>query len=214
MYVACFGSDALMAFSATEKSYEIAVEPSPKDKLHFFVDTHGDVKSKIATKPKAPPQKVSYLSMAAAGRVPVASGPTGVAIDSEDKRLVSFSQLDGSLSLVDLDAFMTKKEPTTIKLLRSSGLTEQAAAGRKLFFSGGDARISKDGRACASCHPDGRDDGLVWSTPDGPRQTIMLAGRVNRKGPFGWLGKHDVASGPHADDHEEPQRHRPRSERA
>ncbi len=30
----------------------------------------------------------------------------------------------------------------------------------------------------------------MWSTPDGPRQTIMLAGRVNREGPFGWLGKH------------------------
>ena len=31
-------------------------------------------------------------------------------------------------------------------------------------------RLSGDGRACASCHPDGRDDGLVWSTPNGPRQ--------------------------------------------
>ncbi len=191
VYVACFGSDSLMAFSATEKSYEIAVEPKPTDKLKFVVDARGDVKSTPATKPKAPPQKVSYISMAAAGRVPVASGPTGIAIDAEDKRLVSFSQLDGSLSLVDLDAFATNKQPVTIKLLRASGLTEQAAAGRRLFFSGGDSRISKDGRACSSCHPDGRDDGLVWSTPDGPRQTIMLAGRVNRKGPFGWLGKHE-----------------------
>jgi cytochrome c peroxidase len=119
-----------------------------------------------------------------------------VAIDAENKRLVSFSQLDGALSLVGLDAFAGGSKDAgapvteTIKLLRSSGLTEAATMGRRLFVSGGDPRIAKDGRACSSCHPDGRDDGLVWSTPDGPRQTIMLAGRVNRHGPFGWLGKH------------------------
>ncbi len=187
VYVACFGSDSLMAFAVTEKTFEMPVAPKPKDKLRFLVDNKGDVKAKVAT------TKGTYLSMSTVGRAPVAAGPSGVAIDAEDKRLVSFSQLDGALSIVGLDAFTSKDaapEVTTIKLLRSSGLTEQAATGRKLFFSGGDQRIAKDGRACSSCHPDGRDDGLVWSTPDGPRQTIMLAGRVNRAGPFGWLGKH------------------------
>ncbi len=184
VYVACFGSDALMSFAVTEKTYDIPVTPDPKAKLKFTVDGKGDVKAKVAT------TKGTYLAMNAVGRVPVASGPSGVAIDVDDKRLVSFSQLDGTVSLVDLDSFAAKKEPTTIKLLRSNGLTDAIASGRRLFFSGGDPRISKDGRACSSCHPDGRDDSLVWSTPDGPRQTIMLAGRVNRQGPFGWLGKH------------------------
>jgi mono/diheme cytochrome c family protein len=67
---------------------------------------------------------------------------------------------------------------------------EDVTLGRRLFHKGGDAKIAKDGRACASCHPDGRDDGLVWSTPEGPRQTILLAGRVGRGAPFGWLGQH------------------------
>jgi cytochrome c peroxidase len=63
-----------------------------------------------------------------------------------------------------------------------------------LFHSTGDTRISKDGRACASCHPDGRDDGLVWETKEGPRQTMMLSGRLERTAPFGWLGQSkDVA---------------------
>src|SRR5262249_28406823 len=48
------------------------------------------------------------------------------------------------------------------------------------------------GTACASCHPDGREDALTWSTPDGPRQTIMLAGRVAATAPYGWIGKHDT----------------------
>jgi mono/diheme cytochrome c family protein len=55
----------------------------------------------------------------------------------------------------------------------------------------GDAHISSDGRACASRHPDGREDALTWSTPDGSRQTPMLAGRLAQTAPYGWLGTSD-----------------------
>jgi cytochrome c peroxidase len=62
------------------------------------------------------------------------------------------------------------------------------ALGRILFHSVGDTRISHDGRACASCHPDGRDDGLTWATPNGPRRSIALAGRISESAPFSWTG--------------------------
>ncbi len=45
---------------------------------------------------------------------------------------------------------------------------------------------SREGLACASCHPDGLEDGLTWFTPDGPRQTLMLAGRLVGTAPYGW----------------------------
>src|SRR5262249_43491334 len=64
--------------------------------------------------------------------------------------------------------------------------------GRVLFHSVGDPRVSKDGRACASCHPDGRDDSLVWATPNGPRRSINLAGRVGSTAPFSWSGTEDT----------------------
>jgi cytochrome c peroxidase len=63
------------------------------------------------------------------------------------------------------------------------------ALGRLLFHAVGDARISHDGRACASCHPDGRDDALTWATPEGPRRSIMLAGRVDATSPYSWTGR-------------------------
>ena len=63
-----------------------------------------------------------------------------------------------------------------------------AERGRMLFHATGDRRIAFDGRACASCHPDGRDDALTWTTPDGPRQTPMLAGRLEGTAPYGWTG--------------------------
>jgi mono/diheme cytochrome c family protein len=62
------------------------------------------------------------------------------------------------------------------------------ALGRVLFNMVGDERISHDGRACASCHPDGRDDSLTWATPNGPRRSIMLAGRIADTAPFSWSG--------------------------
>src|SRR6185436_20442876 len=60
--------------------------------------------------------------------------------------------------------------------------------GRRLFHTSRDARLSQ-GRACASCHPEGRDDGLVWTSPDGPRQTPTLAGRLEDSAPYGWFGE-------------------------
>ena len=127
--------------------------------------------------------------------VRVASGPNGVAVDPDAQRAVAFSQFDGVLTVFSTVAQVGTTDPgpekSEIRLTRPGSLSELAAEGRKLFHSGGDPRIAADGRACASCHPDGRDDGLVWSTPNGPRQTIQLAGRVSRPAPFGWMGKND-----------------------
>src|SRR5260221_895667 len=59
--------------------------------------------------------------------------------------------------------------------------------GRSLFYLRNNA-TSADGRVCASCHPDGRDDGLTWTTPEGPRNTPMLVKRLEGTAPYGWDG--------------------------
>jgi DNA-binding beta-propeller fold protein YncE/mono/diheme cytochrome c family protein len=118
----------------------------------------------------------------------VPSGPMGLAVDSEARAAYVFSMFDGVLSRVALDAKGKGLEGERIATFPRQD--DDAARGRRLFSAAGDPRVAKDGRACASCHPDGRDDGLVWSTPKGPSQTIMLAGRVDRPAPFGWRGEH------------------------
>jgi YVTN family beta-propeller protein len=61
--------------------------------------------------------------------------------------------------------------------------------GRRVFTNARNPRLSKEGQfACATCHPDGTDDGLVWFIKDGPRQTISLAGRLADTAPFNWVG--------------------------
>ena len=123
----------------------------------------------------------------------LAAGPTGVAIDHHASRAVVWSQFDREVSVVDTTG---AAPPIRLALARqSAGVTSNVALGRRLFHQVGDPRISSDGRACASCHPDGREDALTWSTPDGSRQTPMLAGRLADTAPYGWLGSSDGVKG-------------------
>jgi mono/diheme cytochrome c family protein len=118
----------------------------------------------------------------------VPAGASGIAVDEGRREAIVWSAFDGVLTVLPLDA--SSQAPTRIALDRTTPLPADAALGRRVFFSAGDPRIAQDGRACASCHIDGRDDGLVWSSPKGPRQTMWLAGRVDHPPPFGWLGEH------------------------
>jgi mono/diheme cytochrome c family protein len=143
-------------------------------------------------------------------RIPVPAGPTGLAIDAEGQRAVIFSSFAGEMTFVTHDApAVVTKSPTTrtskrakkpknektvtgivrLHLPGRKGLSETLALGRALFHAAGKRNVAADGRACASCHPDGRDDGLTWTTQEGPRQTPMLLGRLTQdSAPFGWLG--------------------------
>lgn len=141
-------------------------------------------------------------------RIPVPAGPTGLAIDSDNRRAVIFSSFAGEMTFVTLESAATKTEKiskrastrakkgqakrndvVSVVLPGRKGLPEEIALGRRLFHSAGKRNIALDGRACASCHPDGRDDGLTWQTQEGPRQTPILLGRLSSDmAPFGWLG--------------------------
>ena len=57
-------------------------------------------------------------------------------------------------------------------------------SGRNMFHE-----QTPSGLACASCHPEGRDDGLVWKFQElGPRRTQVLAGSILSRAPYHWTG--------------------------
>jgi hypothetical protein len=119
----------------------------------------------------------------------VGSGPTGLAVHG--RRVVVWSQFAGTVTFLAPSADGSTKdsiEVVSVARRPRTGEEEEIALGRDLFHTSSDRRISSDGRACASCHPNARDDGLVWSTPGGPRQTPMLAGRLPDTAPYGWDG--------------------------
>jgi mono/diheme cytochrome c family protein len=73
--------------------------------------------------------------------------------------------------------------------LASSLRTEQIERGAELFRRA-DERVSSEATlACASCHPEGRSDGLTWRLGDSILQTPILAGRVGETGPYKWDGQ-------------------------
>jgi DNA-binding beta-propeller fold protein YncE len=130
----------------------------------------------------------------------VPAGPSGIALDGDKQRAVVWSQFERTLSVLPLQGPELVDEktspPPAVRQIVLAPTPRQPpmafALGRALFHAVGDERISHDGRACASCHPDGRDDGLTWATPVGPRRSIMLAGRVARTAPFSWSGTEDT----------------------
>jgi cytochrome c peroxidase len=128
-------------------------------------------------------------------RFRVAAGPTGIAVDAKEQRAVVWSQFDHAATIVTLSGGSDKNGralpppvPTRIDIARRTSMSAELMRGRVLFHKTDDTRLSRDGRACASCHPDGREDSLTWSTPSGPRQTIMLAGRTASTAPYSWSG--------------------------
>lgn len=127
----------------------------------------------------------------------VGSGPTGVAVDPKGHRAVVFAQFDRTVNVIPLDVNPKAGEPSRpplnprialAPLAGNDSMSSAVALGRVLFHASGDLRISKDGRACASCHPDGRDDAITWATPQGPRRSVMLAGRLEKSAPYSWSG--------------------------
>jgi mono/diheme cytochrome c family protein len=80
--------------------------------------------------------------------------------------------------------------------LAASLRDDQVERGAELFRRGRDGRISDMGvMACASCHPEGRQDGLSWRLGKSILQTPMLAGRVVGTAPYKWDGQdHDLAT--------------------
>lgn len=172
LLVACLGSDDVLAYDASAQAVERPL--------------------------------VSSLR----GRWKVPAGPMGIAVDSAKRRAFVWSQYDRKLSTLTLpegdypQKIHEASLPTHVSNVaalpsgeETGGLSAAALRGRRLFHAATDTRLSADGRACASCHPDGREDGLSWPTPKGSRQTPMLSGRLASTEPYGWSGDEPEIAG-------------------
>lgn len=163
LLVACAGTDALLELDA------LAVDPFRAERRRFTVP----------------------------------AGPEGVAVDDATGTAVVFSQLGAALTVIHLDpiepasvtaaSLVAGPAPIAVESIaldyHPDPALDAAARGRALFYRTDDSRIADDGLACASCHIDGRDDAITWSTLLGARQTPMLAGRLEGAAPYGWEGK-------------------------
>jgi hypothetical protein len=173
-------STYLVACADREFVEEVHVAEQPRSRVRF----HGWVKKMMWDDKPRP----IFMRR----RWQVGDGITGLAFDPAGKRVVAWAQGARVVGVFALDDSETAAPVTSIAVGATrfdGGAEDRALLGRRIFHRSGDPRIARDGRACASCHPDGLDDGLTWPTPDGPRQTPTLRGRIAETAPYGWLGR-------------------------
>lgn len=105
---------------------------------------------------------------------------TSVAFASEDT-LLALSREPAALVVVHVDAATYGSEVSRILLASDS----REDTGHAIFHSN-----SGVGVACASCHPDGRDDGHAWRSLElGARRTPSLLGTLAGTAPYHWNGE-------------------------
>ena len=118
-------------------------------------------------------------------------GPDGLAVTTEGNVLVwcSFTRAVERVDFVDgKGALAAATKVNAGPTLIASKLDAKAHKGM-VEFHVASPQISQGGAlACASCHPDGRADGLSWRIEKAELQTPLLTGRTAGAHPFKWDG--------------------------
>lgn len=125
-----------------------------------------------------------------------ACGPDGLVVDGDDvwmhcelsRKLIRFETAKFDLH----DKSWNTESQSIVHVgpeLAASTRPEAVERGAEIFRRGDSSSISDSGTmACASCHPEGRQDGLSWRLGGSILQTPMLAGRVGSTEPYKWGG--------------------------
>lgn len=122
----------------------------------------------------------------------------GLAVSDDGRFLFVDAQLSREVVVYDVSAMRSLPSAPIARLptVITEPLSAQVLLGKRLFHDASDPRLTRDGYiACAHCHPDGEEDGLVWDFTDrgeGLRNTISLLGRAGAgDGPIHWSGNFD-----------------------
>lgn len=123
--------------------------------------------------------------------------PIGLVINASGNRAYVLNYVSRNVSVVDLDADKVVKVIATADLPAPGSEAEKVLVGAEVFFSSrgnfvnpsgiGSSRdrMSEKGRqSCASCHPRGLTDGVIWQFNTGPRKTMAINGTFNPRDPL------------------------------
>lgn len=123
--------------------------------------------------------------------------PTALALSPDGDTLYVLATLDRTVNAFDVsDLSTTPPLIDSVSIVASEPLSDELLQGKRLFHTSRDTRMAKSGYiTCSNCHPDGRQDGLVWDFTDrgeGFRNTITLELRGGTEmGRVHWTGNFD-----------------------
>lgn len=144
-------------------------------------------------------ERYDLLDDAPAGTIfGVGEGISGLVVSDDGKTLFVDAQLSRELVVYDVSSMRSLNQMplARISTVTTEPLSPQLLLGKRLFHDASDPRLARDGYlACAHCHPNGDDDGLVWdftSRGEGLRNTLSLLGRSGTgDGPLHWSANFD-----------------------
>ena len=153
----------------------------------YVVSAASDVLVKITLDDNGIPTVVTNLAEGDTTRIAlidVGKNPRGIVINNADTRAYVMNYISKDVSVIDLTASpeleMARVSSADLPAAGSDGAkfllgNELFNSSRGTFDEGVSERMSSEGwQACASRHPDGLTDGVVWAFASGPRKTIPL----------------------------------------
>lgn len=141
--------------------------------------------------------------------VAIAAAPAGANAVAfiDDEEAVVYGFLDRRVTKLDTSVVSTSDTNGRFAGLvapRAVGSTQIAGEafshdveeGRRLFYTSQVPSVSNpvSGLSCATCHFDGRNDGVSWTFTRGKRQTPSLAGKVSLTAPVRWEGDRETVA--------------------
>ena len=118
-------------------------------------------------------------------------GPDGIAVGADGNLLVwcSFTRSVERVDTIDAKGQLAAAMKVEVgPSLIASAFTDKQHLGMVLFHASQPQISTRGALACASCHPDGRADGLSWRIDKQELQTPLLAGRIVDTHPYKWDG--------------------------
>jgi YVTN family beta-propeller protein len=122
--------------------------------------------------------------------------PIGLVVNGAGTRAYTLNYVSRNISVIDLTTDRVVEVIASDDMPAPGSRAEEILVGAEVFFSSrgnfvnttgmgaSRNRLSEKGhQACASCHPAGLTDGVVWQFNSGPRKTLAINGTFNRLNP-------------------------------
>src|SRR5262245_53028653 len=156
--------DAFLANLVTANPWEAAISGDGKQFYVVFAGTDDMFACDVIDDDY---REIGYRKLVRLGR-----NPRAVRVAPDGQALYVYNDLDFAVVAYDTKSLAPK---ATIAVTENP-LGEEKLRGKILFYSALQPMVGRRWISCASCHPDGQQDGRTWHNPEGLRNTQWMAG--------------------------------------
>ena len=156
--------DAFLANVVTANPWETAISADGRQFYVVFAGTDDMFACDVSDDDY---REIAYRKLVKLGR-----NPRAVRIAPDGQSLYVYNALDFTAVAYDTKTLAPR---ATIQVSENP-LGDERLRGKILFYSAQQPMVGRRWISCASCHPDGQQDGRTWHNPEGLRNTQWLAG--------------------------------------